>query len=103
VTMASNRTLIDRLGRVSDSSLERLRAAPGDGISGGASVALRFKAGDRVVDLATGSRAVVRAAEPRAGKSESLYTLELADKRVVLRGDGEIAADEAIAVKPAAL
>jgi hypothetical protein len=101
VAMASNRALIDDLGKVSDNSLQRLRAASAADTSGGASVALRFKAGDRVIDLATGSSALVRSAEPRAGKSESLYTLELADKRVVLRGDSEVAADESVAVKPA--
>lgn len=101
MAMVSNRTLIDQLGKVSDSSLQRLRGASAADTSGGGSVALRFKAGDRVIDLATGSSAVVRAAEPRAGVHASLYILELADKRVVLRGDSEVAADESIVVKPA--
>lgn len=54
---------------------------------------MRFKVGDRVIDLATGQRGVVRAAEPRAGANGELYALLLDDSRNVLRAGDEVAPD----------
>lgn len=55
---------------------------------------MRFKVGDRVIDTATGKRATVRAAEPRAGRDGQLYALDLEDGRVVFRGGDELTPDE---------
>lgn len=95
-----NRSLIDRLGKVSDQRLAELRDQATGVTSPGGAVALKFKVGDRVVDLATGKRGEVRSAQPRAGRSDGLYALALVDGLEVMRGENELALDQAIAPAP---
>lgn len=96
----NNRTLIDRLGKVSDGTLRQLRENAGAGSLAGGSMALKFKVGDVVRDLASGLVAKVKSAEPRAGRDGQLYSVELLDGRVVWRGVDELALDQAIAPAP---
>lgn len=100
MTTENDRTLIDRLGKVSDARLAQLRGQASGALSPGGAVALKFKAGDRVVDLATGKRGEVQAAEPRAGAKGGLYAVRLEDGRGVFRGEDELALDQAVAPAP---
>lgn len=96
----NTRTLLDRLEKVSDPTLARLRDASDAASSGAPGPGAAFKVGDAVIDLATGQKATVRGAEPRAGRGEFLFRLQLADGREVFRGRAELAADQAIAPAP---
>lgn len=98
--MESNRTLIDRIGKVSESTLTRLRDAGAAASSAGTAMALKFKSGDRVVDQATGKSGVVRVAEPRAGTREGLYAIDLGDGRSVMRGENELVLEQPVVVDP---
>lgn len=93
--MATNDTLplVDRLKAQQERMRVELQQAGADVRATAASGAMRFKIGDQVIDTATGQRATVRAAEPRAGTKAGLYALDLVDGRVVLRGEDELRAD----------
>jgi len=99
--VAGQRAALEALGRLSGASLERFRNGSALDAPRGNAMAVKFPVGSRVRDLATGRSGVVRAGEPRAGSREELYTLELDDKRVVMRGAGELVADQALAAPPA--
>ena len=96
----NSRTLIDRLGKVSDETLRQLRESGGAASLAGSGVALKFRAGDRVLDLATGTRGAVVSAEPRAGSRTGLYTVDLANGLRVARYENELAPDQAVAPAP---
>lgn len=64
-------------------------------------MALRFKVGDRVIDLATGKSGVIRLVHAASSDALRVFSVVLVDGRVVTRDSAELAADEAVAVKPA--
>lgn len=96
----NNRTLIDRLGKVSDGTLRQLRESAGAGSFAADRMAVKFKAGDRVVDLATGLKGTVLKVEHARAPLQSLYSITLVDGRVVFRDENELALDQAIAPAP---
>lgn len=63
-------------------------------------MALKFKVGDRVLDLATGTRGAVYATSRALGRDQEMYSIQLADGRFVWRGVDELALDQAIAPAP---
>lgn len=85
--------LLDRLKAAQEKQRVELARSGAVVISGIGQGTMRFKAGDAVIDLATGKRGVVRVAEPRAGRGGQLYGIDLADGRLVFRGVDELALD----------
>ena len=96
----NTRTLLDRLTRVSEPTLNRLRESAGGASSAGGRMAVKFSVGDRVIDLATGQRGTVLRIEHARAPLQSLYSITLADGRVVFRDENELAVDQAVAPAP---
>lgn len=96
----NNRTLIDRLGKVSEGTLRQLRDSAGAGSFAGGGMAFKFKVGDRVRDLATGLAGVVTFVHAASRDEIAIRSVRLTDGRVVGRGVDELALDQAIAPAP---
>lgn len=90
--MASDRTraLLDSLGPVK--TLAHTPAAPGAdaGRSSDNPLGLRFRAGARVLDLATGRRGLVRSGYHDQQLRQETYHVALDDGRLVTRGRDEL-------------
>lgn len=97
----SNRNLIDRLGKVSAPSLQRLRDISDRAAAADLGVGPRWARGARVIDLSTGLAGVVQEARPDSQTSAIVFRVQLADLRVVYRTVDELA-DDAAAVAPPA-
>lgn len=100
MVMSTNRNLIDRLGKLSAPSLERLRSQSDAASSSAPANTLRFKTGDRVIDLASGQAGLVQLARRDTQVNDELYTVQLADARVVHRGKDELVGTTPVAAAP---
>lgn len=93
--MEHMRTLLDRLGTVSQEERARLRALDVGVTSGGLGTGLKLSAGDRVVDVTTGQRGIVREYHRLVTDSVGLWQVLLSDGRVVYRTERELELDRA--------
>lgn len=100
--MAENndRRLIDRLGTVSTSSLQRLRDITDAADAGNLNIGLTRSRGARVLDLLTGLAGVVQDGRRDDQAGAIVFRVQLADLRVVYRTVDELVDDQAPAVKP---
>jgi len=97
----NNRNLIDRLGKVSAPSLQRLRDISDRAAAADLGVGQRWVRGSRVIDLLTGLKGLVQEARPDSQTNVIVFRVQLADLRVVFRTVDELADDQSPAVNPA--
>lgn len=93
MTMANNRELIDRLGRMTTEERAEINRAGRIGAAMGNPLGLKFAEGARVLDVATGLRGTVRVPRLAPKGSGGLYNVVLDDGRLVYRVDTELEAD----------
>lgn len=92
------RTTLDRWNSETNQATSELKRRGAAVTSSALDKGMKFKVEDRVIDLATGQRGVVRVAEARAGTKQGLYAVLLDDSRTILRGE-----DELVGTLPAAV
>lgn len=97
----SNRNLIDRLGKVSAPSLQRLRESSDAAALADRGAGPRWARGARVIDLSTGLAGIVQESRRDDQTAVIVFRVQLADLRVVYRTVAELA-DDAAAVAPPA-
>lgn len=85
---------IDRLRRQRDTDTEQLRLSGAPSISAEERIGLRYRPGDRVIDLATGRRGAVVSGRPSPATSAHVYDVRLADGNLVIRLETELGPDQ---------
>lgn len=87
------KALTDQLGTMNEQERQQLRAAGTAVTSAPSPNALRFPNDARVIDVATGLRAIVTRGDRDPVLNTGRYAVRLADGRLVFRGDAELEAD----------
>lgn len=92
---------VDRLRRQRDTVTEQLQLSGGDSMSAEERLGLRYRPGDRVIDLATGRRGAVLSGRLSQATSAHVYDVRMVDGNQVIRLETELGPDQPPTPAPA--